>query len=46
VLGRWLGMGVVGVWWAMIMDWVVRLSFFMYRYLKGTWQKTAVKALQ
>ena len=46
VLGRWLGMGVVGVWWAMIMDWVVRLSFFMYRYMKGSWQKTAVKALQ
>lgn len=45
ILGRWLGMGVIGVWWAMILDWVIRISFFMYRYLKGTWQKTARKAL-
>ena len=43
VLGRWLGMGVVGVWWAMIIDWIARLLCFMYRYLKGTWQETALK---
>jgi len=45
ILGRWLGMGVIGVWWAMIIDWVGRIIFFAYRYLKGTWQKTAMKAL-
>ena len=46
VVNRWLGLGVVGVWWAMILDWIVRLSFFLYRWHRGAWQKTAMNALR
>ena len=39
VLGIWLGMGAIGVWIAMIMDWSVRVIFFVSRYLSGRWKK-------
>lgn len=45
VLGRYMGLGVIGVWWAMIIDWIVRLTCFVYRYLRGGWKKTAMQAL-
>ena len=32
-----LGMGVMGVWVAMTIDWVCRTSFFLWRYLSGRW---------
>ena len=37
-LGRNLGLGLVGVWLAMIIDWIVRSSFFIYRYYSGKWR--------
>lgn len=43
VLGSWilcvrLGMGAIGVWIAMLVDWVCRISFFLPRMLSGKWQ--------
>lgn len=32
-----LGMGVMGVWVAMFVDWVFRLILFLWRYLSGRW---------
>lgn len=37
VLGRDLHMGLVGVWVAMFIDWIVRCIFFVWRYLSGKW---------
>ena len=42
VLGRWLGMGAIGVWIAMILDWIFRAIFFAWRYLSGKWQKKCI----
>lgn len=39
VLGIRMGMGAVGVWIAMVVDWVCRVSFFVGRYLSGKWKK-------
>ena len=39
VLGVRMNMGAVGVWIAMIIDWVVRISFFIGRYLSGRWRR-------
>ena len=37
-----LGMGVAGVWLAMVADWVVRDIFFLTRYWRGSWKKIKV----
>lgn len=42
VLGVWMGFGVVGVWTAMIVDWAVRMIFFVIRYKSGKWKKEAI----
>ncbi len=42
ILGIGLGWGAVGVWWAMVFDWVCRCAFFLGRYLRGSWQRTAL----
>lgn len=42
VLGVHMGMGAVGVWWAMVADWIFRSSCFVGRYLRGTWRKFCV----
>lgn len=39
VLGKYMGMGVFGVWVAMIIDWCVRSILMMIRYEKGGWKK-------
>ena len=39
VFGSYLGLGVIGVWIAMILDWCVRSIFFLIRYHKGKWKK-------
>ncbi len=33
------GQGCMGVWIAMIFDWIVRVSFFLWRYLSGKWMQ-------
>lgn len=38
VLGKYLGLMTLGVWIAMIIDWVVRSAFFVYRYWSKKWQ--------
>lgn len=39
VLGKWMGLGVFGVWVAMTLDWVFRGILFVKRYIQGKWQK-------
>lgn len=38
ILGKLLGWGAIGVWVAMIMDWICRLSFFIARFRSEKWQ--------
>lgn len=40
VLGVRFGMGALGVWYAMILDWVFRCICFVGRYLHGDWKNT------
>ena len=40
VLGARFGMGALGVWYAMILDWVFRCICFVGRYLHGDWKNT------
>lgn len=40
VLGMRMGMGAIGVWIAMVIDWVFRVTFFLGRYLHGDWRRT------
>ena len=39
VFGVHMGMGAVGVWIAMAVDWIFRVCCFAGRYLRGTWRK-------
>lgn len=39
VFGVQMGMGAVGVWLAMLADWIFRVCCFGGRYFKGTWKK-------
>ena len=39
VFGVRMGMGAVGVWAAMVADWVFRVCCFVGRYFRGTWRK-------
>ena len=38
VLAVGLGMGAVGVWIAMILDWLARVAFLLPRFLSGKWK--------
>ncbi|MBQ8563907.1 MAG: MATE family efflux transporter [Firmicutes bacterium] len=38
-----LGFGVLGVWYAMFIDWVVRTAFFVVRYRGDKWESKFVK---
>lgn len=40
IFGKFMGYGAIGVWAAMLMDWVIRMTFFLIRYVKGSWKKT------
>lgn len=42
VLGKYAGLGVFGVWIAMILDWCFRSLFFVIRYISGKWKGKAV----
>lgn len=41
VLGVWGNMGVIGVWIAMIIDWVFRTAMFVRCWVRGDWLETA-----
>lgn len=38
VIGVTMGMGAIGVWIAMVMDWLFRVCCFVVRYLRGGWK--------
>lgn len=42
IIGKYLGLGVFGVWVAMTIDWFVRMIFFMIRFRGTKWQHLAV----
>jgi len=37
IFADWMGIGVLGVWMAMVLDWVVRTVFFVLRYRGTKW---------
>lgn len=37
VIAEMMGVGLLGIWIAMSIDWVVRAIFFVWRYLSGKW---------
>ncbi|MCR5753314.1 MAG: MATE family efflux transporter [Acetatifactor sp.] len=41
VIGVHMGMGAIGVWIAMVVDWIFRVVCFVGRYLSGSWRKSA-----
>lgn len=41
-LAKVLGLGVIGIWTAMIVDWMVRSVFFVIRYKGGKWKRSAI----
>ena len=41
ILGVNFEMGAIGVWIAMIVDWICRIVFFLLRYRSGKWKKLA-----
>lgn len=41
IIGYRMGMGAIGVWIAMILDWICRASCFIFRLLSGKWQEKA-----
>ena len=36
------GLGLAGVWLAMVADWIVRAFLFLLRYWRGRWKKIKV----
>ena len=38
-----MGLGAVGVWYAMVVDWICRIICFVTRFVTGTWKKNALK---
>lgn len=41
VLGKYMGLGVFGIWVAMVIDWIFRAICFVIRYLGGKWKHKA-----
>ena len=42
LIGKYMGLGVFGVWVAMVIDWVVRAICFVIRYFNGKWKHGAI----
>lgn len=42
IIGVNMGYGAIGVWLAMLLDWLFRSGLFLGRYFKGNWKKTAL----
>lgn len=42
LVGKYMGLGVFGVWVAMVIDWVVRAICFIIRYFNGKWEHGAI----
>lgn len=43
VLGKYIGLGVLGVWIAMVVDWAVRSICFCLRYRGSRWKNEVIK---
>ena len=43
LLGRFWGFGVLGIWMAMFADWILRVAFFLPRFLGHKWETMAVR---
>lgn len=43
ILGVRLGMGAIGVWVAMVIDWIFRITCFVGRYFHGDWKDLMYK---
>ena len=43
ILGIVLGWGLIGVWYGMFADWIVRTIFFQHRLISGKWMKKALQ---
>ncbi|MGE4548970.1 MAG: MATE family efflux transporter [Intestinibacillus sp.] len=43
VLGSRFGLGAIGVWVAMVMDWIFRASVFVWRYWSGRWTRHKIE---
>lgn len=41
LIGAYLGYGAIGVWIAMVLDWICRITCFILRYISGKWRKLA-----
>ncbi len=41
ILGAMLGWGAIGVWVAMLLDWVFRAALFLWRFFSGRWLRHA-----
>ena len=41
LIGARLGYGAIGVWIAMVLDWICRVICFLVRYRRGKWRKLA-----
>jgi len=42
VLGLWLNMGIVGIAWAMVLDWCLKALLDVLRFRSGKWRNKAV----
>jgi Na+-driven multidrug efflux pump len=42
LFGKFFGLGLMGVWLAMVSDWIFRIICFGFRYFSGKWQKAAI----
>lgn len=42
VFGIWMNMGVIGIAWAMVCDWIVRGIVYVVRYRQGKWKMMEV----
>jgi len=38
IIGQMLSFGVLGTWYAMYIDWIIRAALFLGRYLSGNWK--------
>ena len=43
LLGRHLGFGVLGIWMAMFVDWILRIAFFLPRFLGHRWETMGLR---
>ena len=46
ILGMQMGMGAIGVWIAMVIDWIFRSACFIGRYMHGDWKRMMYKLTQ